>query len=58
VIDGDTTAGNTDTLRFKEGVLPADVKFLRNGNDLVLAWESLRWRDGDKCSNDAWRVAA
>ncbi|MEZ5616210.1 MAG: putative Ig domain-containing protein [Rhodocyclaceae bacterium] len=36
VIDGDRTAGNTDTLRFKEGVAPADVKFLRNGNDLVL----------------------
>ncbi len=37
VIDGDTTAGNSDTLRFKEGVAPADVKFIRNGNDLVLA---------------------
>ncbi len=37
VIDGDYTEGNTDTLRFKEGVLPADVRFIRNGNDLVLA---------------------
>ncbi|MDP2170096.1 MAG: putative Ig domain-containing protein [Rhodocyclaceae bacterium] len=37
VIDGDYTAGNTDTLRFKEGVAPADVKFLRNGSNLVLA---------------------
>ena len=37
VIDGDWTAGNSDTLRFKEGVAPADVKFMRNGNDLVLA---------------------
>jgi hypothetical protein len=37
VIDGDYTAGNTDTLRFKEGVTPADVKFMRHGNDLVLA---------------------
>ncbi len=37
VIDGDTTAGNSDTLRFKEGVAPADVKFIRSGNDLVLA---------------------
>jgi Ca2+-binding RTX toxin-like protein len=37
VIDGDYTAGNTDTLRFKEGVAPSDVKFTRNGNDLVLA---------------------
>lgn len=36
VIDGDYTAGNSDTLRFKEGVAPADVKFIRNGNDLVL----------------------
>ncbi|MHC2997204.1 calcium-binding protein, partial [Tepidiphilus sp. HLB4] len=37
VIDGDTTAGNSDTLRFKEGVLPSDVKLLRSGNDLVLS---------------------
>ena len=37
VIDGDTTAGNSDTLRFKEGVLPSDVKLIRSGNDLVLA---------------------
>lgn len=37
VIDGDYTAGNSDTLRFKEGVAPADVKFIRSGNDLVLA---------------------
>lgn len=37
VIDGDHTEGNTDTLRFKEGVLPADVRFIRSGNDLVLA---------------------
>ncbi len=36
VIDGDSTAGNRDTLRFKEGVLPADVRLIRNGNDLVL----------------------
>ncbi|MFM5727816.1 calcium-binding protein [Aeromonas veronii] len=36
VIDGDYTAGNRDTLRFKEGVAPADVKFIRSGNDLVL----------------------
>uniref|UniRef100_UPI000AC8708B calcium-binding protein n=1 Tax=Comamonas kerstersii TaxID=225992 RepID=UPI000AC8708B len=31
VIDGDTTAGNSDTLRFKEGVLPSDVKLIRSG---------------------------
>ena len=37
VIDGDYTVGNTDTLRFKEGVAPADVRFLRGGDDLVLA---------------------
>lgn len=37
VIDGDYTAGNRDTLRFKEGVAPADVKFIRSGSDLVLA---------------------
>ena len=37
VIDGDYTVGNSDTLRFKEGVAPADVKFVRSGNDLVLA---------------------
>jgi len=36
VIDGDYTTGNSDTLRFKEGVAPADVKLLRSGNDLVL----------------------
>ncbi|CAD5377721.1 conserved hypothetical protein [Pseudomonas sp. OF001] len=37
VIDGDYTSGNTDTLRFREGVAPADVKLIRSGNDLVLA---------------------
>ena len=37
VIDGDYTTGNTDTLRFKDGVSPSDVKFIRSGNDLVLA---------------------
>jgi len=37
VIDGDYTTGNSDTLRFKQGVAPADVKLIRNGNDLVLA---------------------
>jgi Ca2+-binding RTX toxin-like protein len=57
VIDGDYTAGNSDTLRFKEGVAPADVKLIRSGSDLVLAWESRRRRDGG-CANDTWRVAA
>jgi hypothetical protein len=57
VIDGDWTAGNSDTLRFKEGVLPEDVRFIRSGNDLVLAWERRRRRDGG-CANDTWRVAA
>lgn len=37
VIDGDWTTGNSDTLRFKEGVMPADLRFIRSGNDLVLA---------------------
>ncbi|MDP2221111.1 MAG: calcium-binding protein [Hydrogenophaga sp.] len=37
VIDGDITAGNTDTLRFKEGVAREDVKLIRSGDDLVLA---------------------
>ncbi|WP_333841472.1 calcium-binding protein [Pelomicrobium sp.] len=37
VIDGDYTAGNSDTLRFKEGVAREDVKFIRDGQDLVLA---------------------
>lgn len=58
VIDGDTTAGNTDTLRFKEGVLPSDVKLIRSGNDLVLVGESRRWRDGECVNDGMWRVAA
>ena len=37
VIDGDYTSGNTDTLRFKVGVAPADVLIRREGSDLVLA---------------------
>jgi VCBS repeat-containing protein len=37
VIDGDWTPGNTDTLRFKEGVAREDVRFIRDGEDLVLA---------------------
>lgn len=37
VIDGDYTAGNIDTLRFKEGVAPSDIRLVRSGNDLVLA---------------------
>lgn len=37
VIDGDATPGNIDTLRFKEGVAPTDVRISRSGNDLVLA---------------------
>lgn len=47
VIDGDYTTGNTDTLRFKEGVAPADVR------------ENQRWEAGTACANDAaWREAA
>ena len=57
VIDGDTTAGNSDTLRFKEGVLPSDVKLIRSGEDLVLACKGRRWRDGE-AANTTWRVAA
>lgn len=37
VIDGDNSVGNIDTLRFKDGVSLADVRFIREGNDLVLA---------------------
>jgi len=37
LIDGDYTPGNSDTLRFKEGVAPADIRLTRNGNDLILA---------------------
>lgn len=36
VIDGDSTVGNSDTLRFKEGVAPADIRLIRSGNDLIL----------------------
>lgn len=57
VIDGDYTAGNSDTLRFKEGVAPADVKLIRSAEDLVLAYKRLRWRDGE-AANKAWRIAA
>ena len=45
VIDGDTTAGNSDTLRFKEGVALADVR------------KSRRWRGGE-CANDEMRRVA
>lgn len=37
VLDGDNTPGNVDTLRFKDGVAPADVKLGRQGKDLILA---------------------
>ena len=37
VIDSDYTAGNIDTLRFKEGVALADVDVSRVGYDLILA---------------------
>ncbi|WP_288639584.1 hypothetical protein [Comamonas kerstersii] len=45
VIDGDYTAGNSDTLRFKEGVALADVR------------KSRRWRGGE-CANDEMRRVA
>ena len=57
VIDGDYTAGNSDTLRFKEWVAPTDVKLIRSGEDLVLACKGRRWRDGE-AANKAWRIAA
>ena len=57
VIDGDSTAGNSDTLRFKEWVAPTDVKLIRSGEDLVLACKGRRWRDGE-AANKAWRIAA
>jgi VCBS repeat-containing protein len=37
VIDGDGSAGNTDSVEFEAGIVLADVNFLRQGNDLVLA---------------------
>ncbi|MDO8311647.1 MAG: calcium-binding protein, partial [Sideroxyarcus sp.] len=37
VIDGDYTVGNSDTLRFKSGVLPADIQIKHEGDDLVLS---------------------
>ncbi|WP_200384611.1 putative Ig domain-containing protein [Rhodocyclus tenuis] len=37
VVDGDYTSRNSDTLRFKDGVAPADIKFTRSGTDLVMA---------------------
>ena len=57
VIDGDYTAGNSDTLRFKEWVAPTDVKLIRSGEDLVLACKGRRWRDGE-AANKVWRIAA
>lgn len=36
VIDGDYTEGNVDTLQFKEGVAPSDVRLVRNEQDLIL----------------------
>jgi Ca2+-binding RTX toxin-like protein len=37
VRDNDTTAGVVDKIIFKPGVLPADVRVLRDGDNLVLA---------------------
>ncbi|HND28283.1 MAG TPA: calcium-binding protein, partial [Pseudomonadales bacterium] len=37
LIDGDYTAGNSDTLRLKPGVALADVRLVREGDDLILA---------------------
>ena len=36
VYDNDSTAGNLDRIRFKAGVLPADVQVAREGDRLVL----------------------
>jgi len=46
-IDGDTTVGNTDTLRFKEGVAREEAD------------ENWRWQDSVGSANGAmWREAA
>ncbi len=36
IYDGDSTAGNVDTVRFGAGIAASDIAFTRNGNDLVL----------------------
>ncbi len=36
IADGDTAAGSGDKLRFGEGIMAADVRALRNGNDVSL----------------------
>ncbi|OJX05334.1 MAG: hypothetical protein BGO72_14040 [Burkholderiales bacterium 70-64] len=37
VIDIDYTSGNSDTLRFLEGISPSDIRVVRDGSDLVLS---------------------
>lgn len=37
VLDGDYSTGNIDTLRFKAGIIPADIKLTRSATDLVLS---------------------
>lgn len=37
IIDSDWTAGNNDTLRFKEGITPSDISVFRADNDLLLS---------------------
>jgi Ca2+-binding RTX toxin-like protein/GH24 family phage-related lysozyme (muramidase) len=37
IYDGDSTAGNTDTIRFGAGIAADDITFSRNVNDLVLS---------------------
>jgi hypothetical protein len=46
-IDVPASLDSLPTVRFKAGIVRADVKFRRNGNDLGLAWKSRCWRDGD-----------
>ena len=36
IFDDDSTAGNTDTIRFGSGILPSDITFTRSGYDLIL----------------------
>ncbi|WP_459724434.1 calcium-binding protein, partial [Sideroxyarcus sp. TK5] len=37
IIENDVTAGNTDTIRLKAGVLPSDVTLSRDNNALILS---------------------
>ena len=56
--DTDTTPGNTDTIRFGAGILPADITFSRSGGDLVLGINGTadQLRIGYWGYNNAYRI--